>query len=163
MTPSPRDVVHGFARAWNVADPVALAELFVEDADFVNVVGMWWNNRRQIQFNHDYGFRHMFPDTEMVLEKVAVRELGSDAAVVHARWSMTGQITPAGERSGLRRGVLSFTVVRQADDTWRAVSAQNTDIVPGMQTHVATEDGLVPESYDAGLSVRPGGSQHPSA
>ncbi|MCT9869688.1 SgcJ/EcaC family oxidoreductase [Paenarthrobacter aurescens] len=149
MTPSPRDVADGFARAWNVADPVALAGLFVEDADFVNVVGMWWNNRRQIQFNHDYGFRHMFPDTEMVLEKVKVRELGSDAAVVHARWFMTGQITPAGERSGPRRGVISFTAVRQSDGRWLAVSAQNTDVVPGMQTHVATGEGIMPESYEA--------------
>ncbi|WP_052295526.1 SgcJ/EcaC family oxidoreductase [Paenarthrobacter aurescens] len=148
MKPSPRDVADGFARAWNVADPVALAELFVEDADFVNVVGMWWNNRRQIMFNHDYGFRHMFPDTEMVLEKVKVRELGTEVAVVHARWSMTGQITPTGERSGPRRGVISFTAVRQSDGRWLAVSAQNTDIVPGKQTNVAADGRLTPESYE---------------
>ncbi|ABM08634.1 conserved hypothetical protein [Paenarthrobacter aurescens TC1] len=120
----------------------------MEDADFVNVVGMWWNNRRQIMFNHDYGFRHMFPDTEMVLEKVKVRELGTEVAVVHARWSMTGQITPTGERSGPRRGVISFTAVRQSDGRWLAVSAQNTDIVPGKQTNVAADGRLTPESYE---------------
>ncbi|MFJ5957310.1 SgcJ/EcaC family oxidoreductase [Paenarthrobacter sp. NPDC092416] len=156
MTSSPRGVAEGFATAWNAADAVALADLFVDDADFVNVVGMWWINRRQIEFNHAYGFRHMFPDTEMVLERVKVRELGSDVAVVHAKWSMTGQITPSGKRSGRRRGVISFTTVRQEDGGWLAVSAQNTDIVPGKQTHVATDEGLVPETYEPRPASSPG-------
>lgn len=73
------------------------------------------------------------PHTVMVLERVRVRDLGTDVAVVHARWTMTGQIDPAGEKSGTRRGVISF----------------NTDIVPGMQTHVSSEDGLVPETYSS--------------
>lgn len=41
---------------------MALAALFTEDADFVNVVGLWWTTREQIRDNHAYGFRHMFPD-----------------------------------------------------------------------------------------------------
>jgi hypothetical protein len=32
MTSSPRGIAEGFAAAWNAADPVALAALFVEDA-----------------------------------------------------------------------------------------------------------------------------------
>ncbi|WP_244296537.1 hypothetical protein [Paenarthrobacter nitroguajacolicus] len=62
---------------------------------------------------------------------------------------VSGQITPTGERSGPRSGVISFTAVRQSDGRWLAVSAQNTDIVPGMQTHVVTDQGLMPESYEA--------------
>ena len=83
----------------------------------------------------------------MVLDRVTVRELGPDVAVVHAGWTMNGQITPAGEKAGTRRGVISFTTVRQPTGRWLAVSAQNTDAVPGMQTHVATGEGLAPETY----------------
>jgi uncharacterized protein (TIGR02246 family) len=147
MTTSPRGIAEGFAAAWNAADPVALAALFAEDADFVNVVGLWWTNRNQIRDNHAYGFRHMFPDTVIVLDRITVRELGADVAVVHASWTMNGQITPTGEKAGTRRGVISFTTVRQQSGRWLAVSAQNTDAVPGMQTHVATNDELKPETY----------------
>ena len=84
MASSPRSIAEEFAAAWNAADPVAVAALFVEDADFVNVVGLWWTTRQQIHDNHAYGFRHMFPDTVMVLERVRVRELEADVAVVHA-------------------------------------------------------------------------------
>ncbi|MHA7288630.1 SgcJ/EcaC family oxidoreductase [Arthrobacter sp. MDT3-24] len=145
--PVTRGIAEEFAAAWNAADPEALAALFVEDADFVNVVGLWWTNRHQIRENHAIGFRRMFPDTVMVLERVRVRDLGTEVAVVHARWTMTGQINPAGEKTGTRRGVISFTATRQSNSHWLAVSAQNTDIVPGTQTHVSSEEGLVPETY----------------
>lgn len=155
MPRNPRGIAEEFAAAWNAADPEALAALFVEDADFVNVVGLWWTNRHQIRENHAIGFRRMFADTVMVLERVRVRDLGTDAAVVHARWTMTGQIDPAGEKSGTRRGVISFTATRQPNGRWLAVSAQNTDIVPGMQTHVSSEEGLVPETYSSRAHSKP--------
>lgn len=147
MLTDPRQVADGFAEAWNDADADALACLFVRDADFVNVVGLWWTTRDQIRANHAYGFRHMFGDSVLTLQQVTVRRLGEDAAVVHAAWRMTGQVSPDGERAGERTGVLTFTVARRPDGGWLAVSAQNTDAVPGAQTHVATGDRLVPENY----------------
>lgn len=143
----PAQVAHAFAEAWNDADAGAIAALFVADADFVNVVGLWWTSREQIRANHAYGFQHMFGDAHMRLQGVAVRRLGEDAAVVHAAWSMSGQVAPTGERAGNRSGVFTFTVARRPDGGWLAVSAQNTDRVPGAQTHVATGNRLDPESY----------------
>ena len=43
------DVTRAFFDAWNAQDLDWLADLFVEDADFVNVVGIWWTTRRQIR------------------------------------------------------------------------------------------------------------------
>lgn len=37
----PVDVVRGWEAAWNSADADALAALFAEDAEFVNLVGLW--------------------------------------------------------------------------------------------------------------------------
>ncbi|GAA1496276.1 SgcJ/EcaC family oxidoreductase [Paeniglutamicibacter kerguelensis] len=147
MIESPAQVATGFAAAWNAADADALASLFAEDADFVNVVGLWWKTRSQIKHNHAYGFRRIFPRTVMTLDKVAVRELGPDVAVVHAAWSLSGQIGPSGDPVGDRSGVLSFTLSRSAEEHWLAVSAQNTDRVPGAQTYVAGDGSLTPATY----------------
>ncbi|BAU94528.1 hypothetical protein N24_0266 [Corynebacterium suranareeae] len=146
---SPESVAMSFANAWNNADADALTAVFKNDADFVNVVGFWWHGHRQIRHNHAIGFRDMFPDTEMVFEKTKTRMLSNDqVAVVHARWKMTGQITPdQQQRGGTRRGVLTFVCEKQADDSWLAVSAHNTDIIDGMQTHLASEDGITPVHY----------------
>nr|WP_282447879.1 SgcJ/EcaC family oxidoreductase [Micrococcus sp. JXJ CY 30] len=94
----PAAVAEAFAAAWNAADADALADLFAEDADFVNVVGVWWTRRRQIRVNHALGFRWMFAASRLVLGQVRVRELG-DVAVVHAPWTMTGA-----DRARRRRG-----------------------------------------------------------
>jgi uncharacterized protein (TIGR02246 family) len=147
MATDPKAIVDEFVEAWNRADADALAGLFVEDADFVNVVGLWWTSRSQIRYNHAYGFRHMFPGTTVTTEKVTVRHLGADYAVVHAIGTLTGQVTPTGELAGNRTAVLSFTVGRQRDGQWLAVSAQNTDRVPGAQTHLAAGNTLTPVSY----------------
>lgn len=153
----PEGIAEGFARAWNNADAEALAGLFAEDADFVNVVGLWWNSRTRIRAAHDYGFRRIFGGSQMQLEQIRVRELGESVAVVHALWTLTGQTPAPGEdgetSAGARQGVLSFTVQRQRkaaendDGGWLAVSAQNTDRVPGAETFSADGESLQPAAY----------------
>ena len=49
----PEDVVRGFADAWARGDADAIAALFTQDADFVNVVGFWWTRREQIRQHDD--------------------------------------------------------------------------------------------------------------
>ncbi len=143
----PESVAAGFAAAWNSADADALTDCFTEDADFVNVVGFWWHGHRQIRHNHAIGFRDIFPDTELTLERTRVRMLGEGHAVVQARWAMSGQLSPDRQPAGTRRGVFTFVCSRQDDGRWLAVTGHNTDTVPGTQTHVADPDGLRPVRY----------------
>jgi uncharacterized protein (TIGR02246 family) len=51
----PADVVLAFVDAWNHRDPDALAALFDDDAEFVNVTGLWWHTRDEIRSAHAYG------------------------------------------------------------------------------------------------------------
>ncbi len=43
-----RKTINGFVGAWNTSDMKAMDKLFCEDAEFVNVVGMHWSGRAQI-------------------------------------------------------------------------------------------------------------------
>ncbi|MDN6680485.1 MAG: hypothetical protein L0L17_12500, partial [Yaniella sp.] len=74
-----------------------------------------------------------------------IRMLGEDHAVVHGRVTVTGQNTPDGQQAEDRRTVFSFVVTRLSDEhgtLWKAVAAQNTDVVPGgPETHVNSPDG----------------------
>ena len=47
---TPTDVAAAFAKAWSKRDADAIADLFVEDADFVNVVGLWWRRTTKTQW-----------------------------------------------------------------------------------------------------------------
>ena len=74
-----------FASAWNAHDMAALARLFVEDADFVNVVGIWWRDRRAIKEAHEFAHRTFFRNSRLAIDDVAVKYLRPDLVRFTAR------------------------------------------------------------------------------
>lgn len=149
---TPMDLIKEFVRAWDTKDAEAIGRLFVEDADFINVVGLRWTGRRSIVKAQRFGFTTAFTDAELELIEVHQRFLGDDAAVVIARWQITGQIDPEGEPVDPRRGVISATLVKLADGTWLGVSCQNTDIAPAADTNISRGGTLSAASYIKGPS-----------
>ncbi len=142
----PEDIPSAFATAWMARDAGALAALFAEDADFVNVVGIWWEDRAAIERAHGYALRSFFSRSRLAVGRVKTRMLGDDAAVVHCRFRLSGQLAPEGGEAGARSGILSFVAMRVAEG-WQVVSAQNTDIVPGAETQVNRDGVLSPQDY----------------
>jgi uncharacterized protein (TIGR02246 family) len=137
----PESIPTVFVEAWNDRDPDALAALFDEDAEFVNVVGLWWHDREAIRKAHAYGLERIFNRSTLRLGTVRVKRLSDDVAVVHARMRLEGQ-TPVGAVASPqpRTNIFSF-VVHRTPDGWRCASAHNTDVVPGAETNVIDEDG----------------------
>jgi len=118
-----------------------LASLFEDDAEFVNVTGIWWHDREAIRKAHAYGLTRIFPDSTLRIMHTRVKWLAETVAVVHARIRLEGQSPVEGvEAPGSRASIFSF-VVRHGPDGWRCASAQNTDIIPGKETLVRDADG----------------------
>ncbi|MBP8918749.1 MAG: SgcJ/EcaC family oxidoreductase [Micropruina sp.] len=149
---TPVDLVRAYVRAWEAKDADAIGRLFVEDADFVNAVGLRWTGRRSIVKGLRFGFTHMFPDAEVQVLELSQRLLGDDAAVVVAKWQITGQVDPDGQPVDARRGVLSATLIKLADGSWLGVGCQNTDIAMAADTNVARAGTLTATSYIKGPS-----------
>lgn len=137
----PEQIPALFVEAWKQRDAEMLASLFTEDAEFVNVVGLWWHDREDIQKAHAYGFKHIFGASDIRLMETRVKKLSDDIAVVHARMRLKNQ-TPKGKVNtpSLRQNIFSF-VVQKEDGNWICVSAHNTDIVPGAETNMIDEEG----------------------
>ena len=144
----PGQMPHAFAAAWAARDPDALAALFEADAEFVNVVGLWWHSREAIRRAHAYGLAEIFLDSTLAVVRTRETPLADGVALVHAVMRLEGQ-SPTGDvgRPGERRTVFSFAMRRGADG-WRCAAAHNTDVVPGAETHVRDERGaLRPADY----------------
>ncbi|TVP42366.1 MAG: SgcJ/EcaC family oxidoreductase, partial [Gemmatimonadales bacterium] len=140
---SPEDIPRAFTDAWNARDAAGIASLFEPDADFVNVTGIWWEDRASIERAHAWGFEKIFGDSTLRLGRVKVRHLGEQVAVVHARVTLEGQ-TPVGPVGNPGRRVTLFSfVARNVAGAWSCVSAHNTDVVAGMETHAREEDGTL--------------------
>lgn len=138
---NPEELPKLFQEAWMKRDADMLASLFVEDAEFVNVVGLWWHNRDDIREAHAYGFEKIFGNSDLVVREIKVKNLSDDIAVVHTRMRLKGQTKKGDvEVPSIRQNIFSF-VVQKFEDQWKCVSAHNTDIVPGAETNIIDEDG----------------------
>lgn len=144
---TPEDFPRAFAAAWMARDAEALAALFAPDADFVNVAGLWWEDRGAIRAAHHRALTGYFAASRLVTGRTKVRALGPGLAAVHQRFLLTGQRLPDGTEGGRRTTVILF-VIRDTGAGWQGVVAQNTDVATGAETMAAGPLGLAPARYD---------------
>lgn len=133
--PAQADPVHAEAKvrsipvqweqAWNGHDMKALASLFTEDADFVNVGARHWKGRGQIEKEHAARLKQ-FLDSVWSTKTVTVQFLEPDLALVHVAWALAGDKDPDGTQRPPREGLFTWVVVSQ-DGNWLIRAAQNTN------------------------------------
>ncbi len=124
-------VVRSFGEFWNRHDMDAFARLFAADAQFVNVVGLWWKGRDEIKGAHAATHATLFRNSTLDVREVAVRILKPDVAIARTPWRLTGHVGPSGEKLPERKGILVTVMMREGAE-WKIVDAQNTDIVEGV-------------------------------
>lgn len=107
----------------------AFAALFREDAEFVNVYGMWWTGRARIRAEHEATHASIFRRSQLSATEMRVKLLRRDVASLHMLWHLTGLALPTGQALPDRTGVLVCFLAKDARE-WSIAVAQNTDIVP---------------------------------
>lgn len=123
-------VVSAVVEAWNRHDMKAYSAQFTEDADFVNVVGMHFRGRPQIEAVHVDLHRTIFRNSFLRAVSATVRPVNDQVALAHVAWEMTGaEGLPGWNVPELRKGMMSLVLVRTGD-RWLITAAQNTDAVP---------------------------------
>ncbi len=139
----PENMPHAFAEGWNERNANKIAGLFAPDAEFVNVVGLWWHNRKDIYKAHDYGLKKIFQNSNLSVGTVKKRLLSDTVAVVHARMRLGGQTSHGNIKSpGTRQNIFTF-VMHHDQEGWICVAAQNTDVVPGKETNIVDGDNQI--------------------
>jgi len=142
----PGDIAEHFTECWNVKDAKRLASVFDEEAEFINVTGLWWHNRSDIEKAHDYGFKIIFPDSELNLLETRTKLISDSAAVVHVKMKLTGQSPKSKQKPQNRRTIFTF-VLRKQKEGWTCASAHNTDVIPGTETNIIEGGAFKSVSY----------------
>ena len=122
-----RKTINGFVAAWNTSDMKAMDKLFCEDAEFVNVVGMHWRGRAQIDAAHIVFDMLIFHGVQMKVDSIGVRPLGSDYAIAVVLETLDSYTTPSGQvvPKGQVRG--SWVLARNGGD-WKIAHCQNVNV-----------------------------------
>jgi uncharacterized protein (TIGR02246 family) len=144
---SPLEFVAALLLAWEDHDAGALAELFVEDADFVTEVGLWWTSRHSLRRALAWWFEGMYADATFHIERIDERRPARDAAVLTLRWRIEGQRDPEGEATDLRRGIMTVVLAKLPAGGWLATNAQLTDIAMMADTNLSIGGVVTPTSY----------------
>ncbi|WP_437677097.1 SgcJ/EcaC family oxidoreductase [Sorangium sp. So ce131] len=121
-----RAQIHAYSEAFNAHDAGRLAALFVEDGDFVNVLGQWLQGRAAIEEGHARGFASVLRSSRLTFTSTRIKLLKPDLALCHVRW--TRDRTAADDDGSLPpgSGVISSVLVQQGG-AWRIVSVHNTE------------------------------------
>jgi uncharacterized protein (TIGR02246 family) len=124
-------MVNAFADAWNRHDMEAFFQLFATDAEFVNVVGLWWKGRDEIRQAHEATHATMFKNSCLTILETSVRFPSPHFAIARSKWRLEGHVSPEGQALPPRIGILVNVLVSD-NGSWSIIDSQNTDIVEGV-------------------------------
>jgi uncharacterized protein (TIGR02246 family) len=115
-----REAIAALMSAWNVHDMHAFADLFTEDASFVNVNGSWLQTRAQVEESHKIVHASIFKNSRAEITPARISFPKPNLAIVEARWQITGD-----SRSPQPRDYVMTLVLRNQHGQWGIVAAQN--------------------------------------
>jgi uncharacterized protein (TIGR02246 family) len=118
------EMVYQLEAAWNAADGPGFAEPFVEDADFVHILGGYYAGRAAIEAGHRMIFGTIYKGSTIRYSVEKIRFLRPDVAIVSLRQYLQFYEGKAPSELEARPTVLA----EKRDGTWQIVNMQNTRI-----------------------------------
>ena len=109
-------VLNGWEAAWNASDMNAMWQLATENVHWVNVVGMHWRGKTEVQRAHQAYFDLMFKDRTAKLDEIeSIEALPGGAVVTVVRWSFGGFRQPDGVMRAPGKDRMSLLMVPRGD------------------------------------------------
>ena len=114
-------VVADYTYAWNEQGCKGFANGFAPDADFVNIFGMKFSGKEEIESRHIHILRTILKDSKMEILKTCLREVQEGLVIATIYWQVKG--FKIGEP--VRDGIFTQVFVRQGGK-WEITASQNT-------------------------------------
>ncbi len=124
-----RAVIEAFIDSWNRHDMRTLAALFARDADFVDVFGNWFRDRKSIERALTQRHDTVFRSSRFTEKDVEVRFHKPDLVIVHAVIELSGAVDRKGQQLPPGLGVIT-SVIEKAAGRWHIIALQNTAVAP---------------------------------
>jgi len=113
------EIVDQFTHAWNDHKGKGLGDHYAENADFVNIFGMKFSGRQEIEERHLKILDTFLKGSVFTVTDLTVREVKPDVVVVHVQWIVDSLKEKA------MKGLFTHTMVKNGD-CWEIASSQNT-------------------------------------
>lgn len=128
-----RTIVMAVPEALNQKDMKMYADLFADDADWINVVGMHWRGKAAVVKAHEVYLKTIFRDGGMSTRDMTIRAVTPDVAIaVVTQDDKGGGILPDGTKAPPGSGRLTYVLVKRGGK-WKITHGHNTVIDPNAQ------------------------------
>lgn len=112
------NIVEHVTHAWNAHQGRGFADHYASDADFVNIFGMTFLGRQEIEDRHIEILKTFLKGSIFEVTGLRLREAKSDVVIAQVHWKVTNIQKPM-------EGVFTHTFVKNKDE-WEITSSQNT-------------------------------------
>jgi uncharacterized protein (TIGR02246 family) len=124
--------VDALIASWNNHNYDDIANYATEDCDWVNVVGMWWKNRREIQYAHQVFHEGMFKNVPLTKTSVHFRAVTKDVMVVHLLQRVGAYTSPSGTFYPEADNLKLLVYVKKSEK-WLLTAVENVVVVEQAQ------------------------------
>ena len=124
-----KSLILAVPEAMNHKDWKAYGDLFAEDADWINVVGMFWHGKENVVKAHAAYANTVFRNGGFRYSDMSIREVAPSVAVVVVTEHSVESVAPDGvTKLPAGEGRLSFVVVKRNGE-WKITLGHNTGVL----------------------------------
>lgn len=119
--------VDAMVNSWNKHDYSTMKTYATADCSWVNIVGMWWKNLKEVQYSTQFYHTNMFKNTTMTNKGVFVRIINPTTAVVQFKSYVSAFNTPNGHKIPGSDDIALLVYVKQ-NGKWLMTAGENVVI-----------------------------------
>ncbi|WP_259016621.1 SgcJ/EcaC family oxidoreductase [Emticicia fluvialis] len=116
--------VEAIINSWNRHDYSDMPTYATEDCDWVNIVGMWWQNRKEVEYAHEVFHKGMFRDVTLKLDSVKTRVITPDVILARVYKTIGAYKSPSGTVYPKAQNLLMLLYVKK-NGKWLLTAGQN--------------------------------------
>ncbi len=118
-------VIMDMTDAFNRHEPDA--SLFTNDADFVNVNGIWLRGGAEIEQGRKARFETVLKEARIRLLDIRIRFIRPDVAIAHVTNETSGMVLPGGQKLPVQQE-LNIRVLTKENGRWLVAAFHNTSV-----------------------------------
>ncbi|HZH95893.1 MAG TPA: SgcJ/EcaC family oxidoreductase [Flavisolibacter sp.] len=122
-----KNQIQAFVTSWNNHNFDDMKNYTTEDVEWVNVVGMWWRGRKEVQFATQAYHNTMFKNVALEQKGATVRFITPDVAVAHVVWYYGEFTTPDGSKQGNTDDIATLVYVKKKGK-WLLTAGENVAV-----------------------------------
>lgn len=120
--------IEHFSNAWNYHGGQGSADYYAEDADFINIFGMAFAGKQEIETRHIKIHETFLKGSTFEVIDVKLREASPEVVIAHVYWKVSNVQKPRKDLvNESMKGVFTHVFLKN-HEKWEIIATQNTPI-----------------------------------